>query len=59
MSDISPTRTNLLARRSQLGLAAKGVDLLQKKRASSWTPPRARRTAPWFWPTPSTGGRRC
>jgi len=32
MSDISPTRTNLLARRSQLSLAAKGVDLLQKKR---------------------------
>lgn len=32
MAEISPTRMNLLARRSQLRLAAKGVDLLQKKR---------------------------
>jgi V/A-type H+-transporting ATPase subunit D len=32
MSDVSPTRMNLLTRRSQLGLAARGVDLLQKKR---------------------------
>jgi V/A-type H+-transporting ATPase subunit D len=32
MSDTSPTRMNLLTRRSQLALASKGVDLLQKKR---------------------------
>jgi V/A-type H+-transporting ATPase subunit D len=32
MSDMSPTRMNLLSRRSQLGLALRGVDLLQKKR---------------------------
>jgi V/A-type H+-transporting ATPase subunit D len=32
MSEISPTRMNLLARRSRLALAARGVDLLQKKR---------------------------
>jgi len=32
MSDMSPTRMNLLARRSQRGLALRGVDLLQKKR---------------------------
>lgn len=32
VSETSPTRMNLLARRSQLGLASRGVDLLQKKR---------------------------
>jgi V/A-type H+-transporting ATPase subunit D len=32
MAEISPTRMNLLTRRSQLALASKGVDLLQKKR---------------------------
>ncbi len=32
MSEVSPTRMNLLSRRSQLGLAVRGVDLLQKKR---------------------------
>jgi V/A-type H+/Na+-transporting ATPase subunit D len=32
MSDMSPTRMNLLARRSRLSLALRGVDLLQKKR---------------------------
>jgi V/A-type H+-transporting ATPase subunit D len=32
MSEQSPTRMNLLARHAQLGLAARGVDLLQKKR---------------------------
>jgi V/A-type H+-transporting ATPase subunit D len=32
MSEISPTRMNLLSRRSQLALAVRGVDLLQKKR---------------------------
>jgi len=32
MNEISPTRMNLLARRSQLGLASRGVDLLEKKR---------------------------
>lgn len=32
MNDSSPTRMNLLARRGQLGLAVRGVDLLQKKR---------------------------
>ncbi len=32
MNGTSPTRMNLLARRSQLGLALRGVDLLQKKR---------------------------
>jgi V/A-type H+-transporting ATPase subunit D len=32
MIDTSPTRMNLLARRSQLALASRGVDLLQKKR---------------------------
>ncbi len=32
MNGTSPTRMNLLTRRSQLGLAARGVDLLQKKR---------------------------
>ncbi|MEJ2723549.1 MAG: V-type ATP synthase subunit D [Deltaproteobacteria bacterium] len=32
MAEISPTRMNLLARRSQLALASRGVDLLQKKR---------------------------
>jgi V/A-type H+-transporting ATPase subunit D len=32
MSGTSPTRMNLLSRRSQLGLALRGVDLLQKKR---------------------------
>lgn len=32
MSETSPTRMNLLARRNQLKLAAKGVDLLKKKR---------------------------
>lgn len=32
MSEMSPTRMNLLARRSQLDLALRGVDLLQKKR---------------------------
>ncbi len=32
MNDTSPTRMNLLARRGQLGLAVRGVDLLQKKR---------------------------
>jgi V/A-type H+-transporting ATPase subunit D len=32
MSEISPTRMNLLARRSRLALAVRGVDLLQKKR---------------------------
>jgi V/A-type H+-transporting ATPase subunit D len=32
MADASPTRMNLLARRSQLALASRGVDLLQKKR---------------------------
>jgi V/A-type H+-transporting ATPase subunit D len=31
MSEISPTRMNLLARRSRLALAVRGVDLLQKK----------------------------
>ncbi len=32
MDGTSPTRMNLLAQRSQLGLALRGVDLLQKKR---------------------------
>jgi V/A-type H+-transporting ATPase subunit D len=32
MSEISPTRMNLLSRRSQFALAVRGVDLLQKKR---------------------------
>jgi V/A-type H+-transporting ATPase subunit D len=32
MNGTSPTRMNLLNRRSQLGLALRGVDLLQKKR---------------------------
>ena len=32
MSEISPTRMNLLARRGRLALAVRGVDLLQKKR---------------------------
>jgi V/A-type H+-transporting ATPase subunit D len=32
MIGTSPTRMNLLTRRSQLGLALRGVDLLQKKR---------------------------
>lgn len=32
MNETSPTRMNLLTRRSQLGLALRGVDLLQKKR---------------------------
>jgi V/A-type H+-transporting ATPase subunit D len=32
MDEISPTRMNLLARRSQLGLAVRGKDLLEKKR---------------------------
>jgi len=32
MNEISPTRTNLLSRRSQLGLASRGVELLEKKR---------------------------
>jgi V/A-type H+-transporting ATPase subunit D len=32
MDGTSPTRMNLLARRTQLGLALRGVDLLQKKR---------------------------
>jgi V/A-type H+-transporting ATPase subunit D len=32
MNDISPTRMNLLTRRSQLGLASRGVELLEKKR---------------------------
>ncbi len=32
MSDTSPTRMNLLTRRSQLSLASRGVELLQKKR---------------------------
>ena len=32
MNGTNPTRMNLLARRSQLGLALRGVDLLQKKR---------------------------
>ena len=32
MNGTSPTRMNLLLRRSQLGLALRGVDLLQKKR---------------------------
>lgn len=32
MNEISPTRMNLLARRSQLGLASRGVELLEKKR---------------------------
>ena len=32
MNGMSPTRMNLLTRRSQLGLALRGVDLLQKKR---------------------------
>ena len=32
MDGTSPTRMNLLIRRSQLGLALRGVDLLQKKR---------------------------
>ncbi len=32
MDGTSPTRMNLLTRRSQLGLALRGVDLLQKKR---------------------------
>jgi V/A-type H+-transporting ATPase subunit D len=32
MNGTSPTRMHLLARRSQLGLALRGIDLLQKKR---------------------------
>ncbi len=32
MNGTSPTRMNLLTRRSQLGLALRGIDLLQKKR---------------------------
>jgi V/A-type H+-transporting ATPase subunit D len=32
MAETSPTRMNLLTRRSQLALASRGVDLLQKKR---------------------------
>jgi V/A-type H+-transporting ATPase subunit D len=32
MNGTNPTRMNLLTRRSQLGLALRGVDLLQKKR---------------------------
>jgi V/A-type H+-transporting ATPase subunit D len=32
MDEISPTRMNLLARRSQLELASRGVELLEKKR---------------------------
>jgi V/A-type H+-transporting ATPase subunit D len=32
MSETSPTRMNLLARRTQLSLGVRGVDLLQKKR---------------------------
>jgi V/A-type H+-transporting ATPase subunit D len=32
VSETSPTRMNLLARRGQLSLATRGVDLLQKKR---------------------------
>ena len=32
MSQVSPTRMNLLQRRGQLRLAQKGVDLLKKKR---------------------------
>jgi V/A-type H+-transporting ATPase subunit D len=32
MAETSPTRMNLLTRRSQLSLASRGVDLLQKKR---------------------------
>ncbi len=32
MNETSPTRMNLLTRRSPLGLALRGVDLLQKKR---------------------------
>jgi V/A-type H+-transporting ATPase subunit D len=32
MAETSPTRMNLLTRRSQLDLASRGVDLLQKKR---------------------------
>ncbi|MEJ2363391.1 MAG: V-type ATP synthase subunit D [Deltaproteobacteria bacterium] len=32
MREVSPTRMNLLARRSRLALAVRGVDLLQKKR---------------------------
>jgi V/A-type H+-transporting ATPase subunit D len=32
MNEISPTRINLLTRRSQLGLAVRGRDLLEKKR---------------------------
>jgi V/A-type H+-transporting ATPase subunit D len=32
MNDISPTRMNLLNRRTQLGLATRGIDLLEKKR---------------------------
>jgi V/A-type H+/Na+-transporting ATPase subunit D len=32
MNEISPTRMNLLSRRSQLGLAVRGKDLLEKKR---------------------------
>lgn len=32
MNEISPTRMNLLTRRSQLGLASRGVELLEKKR---------------------------
>ena len=32
MNEISPTRMNLLTRRSRLALAKRGVDLLQKKR---------------------------
>jgi V/A-type H+/Na+-transporting ATPase subunit D len=32
MAETSPTRMNLLTRRSQLALALRGVDLLQKKR---------------------------
>jgi V/A-type H+-transporting ATPase subunit D len=32
MNEISPTRMNLLSRRSRLGMALRGVDLLEKKR---------------------------
>jgi V/A-type H+-transporting ATPase subunit D len=32
MNEISPTRMNLLNRRSQLGLASRGMNLLEKKR---------------------------
>jgi V/A-type H+/Na+-transporting ATPase subunit D len=32
MDEISPTRMNLLTRRGQLGLAVRGMDLLEKKR---------------------------